>query len=137
MAVAAGDWAGARVDLEKTLTTVGGDARLASLKDPAVALLGRVEQELRVEADRRTSRARLQSFAGLRDEAQFLGTLYTGMDLAANLEAARNSVQKALAIYGVAPGSEARPNFDAYLNDAQKSRDPGGLLSTSVDTRGD
>ncbi len=67
------------------------------------------------------SRSRLQSFAGLRDEAQFLGTLYTGMDLAANLEAARTSVQKALAVYGVSPGSEARPNFDAYLNDAQKS----------------
>ncbi len=121
VAVAAGDWTGARVDLEKTLTTIGSDARLASLKDPAVELLGRVEQELRIEADRGASRSRLQSFAGLRDEAQFLGTLYTGMDLAANLEAARTSVQKALAVYGVSPGSEARPNFDAYLNDAQKS----------------
>ena len=38
----------------------------------------------------------LQSFVGLRDEAQFLGTLYTGMDLAANLQAARTSVRKAL-----------------------------------------
>ena len=36
-----------------------------------------------------------------RDEAQFLGTLYTGMDLAANLEAARTSVHEALAVYGV------------------------------------
>ena len=40
--------------------------------------------------------ARLQSFVKLRDEAQFLGTLYTGMDLAANLQAARTAVPEAL-----------------------------------------
>ena len=72
-----------------------------SSKGPAQALLKQVEQELRVEADRRASQARLQQFVSKRDEAQFLGTLYTGMDLAANLEAARTSVQQALAVYGV------------------------------------
>jgi tetratricopeptide (TPR) repeat protein len=121
VAAAAGDWAAARVDLEKTLTTIGSNGRLESLKDPALTLLKRVEQELRVETDRRASRARLQSFAGFRDDAQFLGTLYTGMDLAANLEAARAAVQKALAVYGVSPGAEARPNFDAYLSEPQKA----------------
>jgi tetratricopeptide (TPR) repeat protein len=119
--VAAGDWARARVDLEKTLTTIGSDERLGSLKEPAVALLKQVEQELRVEADRRASRARLQSFAGLRDEAQFLGTLYTGMDLAANLQAARASAGKALAVYGVLPGVDARPRFDSYLTDPEQA----------------
>jgi eukaryotic-like serine/threonine-protein kinase len=121
LAVAAADWPRARVDLEKTLTTVGGNARLSSLEEPALALLKRVEDELRVESDRRASRARLQSFVALRDEAQFLGTLYTGMDLTANLEAARASVVKALEVYGVVPGTEARPSFDSDLTDAQKS----------------
>ncbi len=121
VAVAAGDWPGARLGLEKALTTIGGNPRLKSLKEPAEALLKRVEQELRIEADRRASRVRLQSFGKLRDEAQFLGTLYTGMDLAANLQAARASVRQALAVYGVAAGEAAGPGFDAYLDDAQKA----------------
>ena len=121
LGVAARDWARARVDLEKALATIGGNPRLGSLKESAVALLRQVEQELRVEADRRASRGRLQSFAGLRDEAQFLGTLYTGMDLAANLQAARASARKALAVYGVVPGEAARPNFDTYLSDSEQA----------------
>ena len=119
------------------MTTIGGEARLESLKDPAEALLRQVEQELRVEADREASRARFQSFVDLRDEAQFLGTLYTGMDLAANLQAARDSVRKALAVYGVLAGDDARPTFDAYLDDCAEGRGPGGLLPAPADPRRD
>ena len=121
VAVANSDWPSARVDLEKALTTIGSDNRLSSIKEPALALLKRVENELQVDADRRASRARLQSFAGLRDDAQFLGTLYTGMDLASNLRAARTAVEKALAVYGVIPGEQVQPRFDPYLSDAQQA----------------
>ena len=79
----------ARLDLEKALTTLGGDARLEEVNGARPGALAQVEQELRVEADRRASQARFQQFVKNRDEAQFLGTLYTGMDLAANLEAAQ------------------------------------------------
>ncbi len=120
VAAATGDWPRARVDLEKTLTTIGGEPRLQSLKEHAGALLKQVEQELRVESDRRESRGRLQSFVGLRDEAQFLGTLYTGMDLTANLQAARASARKALAVYAVVPGEEGRPKLDAYLSASEQ-----------------
>jgi len=121
IAVAASDWSSARLNLEKALTTLGSDARAEDVRKPAQALLKKVEQELRVEADRRASQARFQKFVKIRDEAQFLGTLYTGMDLAANLEAARTSVHQALAVYGVMADSEARPGLDAYLNDPQKA----------------
>jgi eukaryotic-like serine/threonine-protein kinase len=121
VAVAAKDWSTARLDLEKALTTIGSEARLKSLREPAEVLLKEVQQELRAEAERRASRGRFQSFASLRDEAQFLGTLYTGMDLAANLQAARAAVQKALAVYGVRGAEDARPEFDGYLDDAQKA----------------
>ncbi len=120
VAVAASDWAAARIDLEKALTTIGGEARLEALKASTQALLKQVEQELRVETDRRTSQSRFQEFVKRRDEAQFLGTLYTGMDLAANLEAARTAAQRALAVYGVAAEEGARPRLDAYLTDLQK-----------------
>ncbi len=121
VAVAAGDWSSARLDLEKALTTIGDGPRLEKLKEPARSLLKQVEQELRIEADRRASRARLEQFVTKRDEAQFLGTLYTGMDLAANLEAARTSVNQALAVYGVLESEESRPRLDAYLSDPQKA----------------
>ena len=94
VAVAAGDWPRHELDLEKALTTIGGDTRLEYLKEPADALLQRVEQELRVEADRQASRGPVAVIRQLRDEAQFLGTLYTGMDLAANLQAAQRPGSK-------------------------------------------
>src|SRR5205823_5222501 len=52
---------------------------------------------------------------------QFLGTLYTGMDLAANLKATRDTVLQALTVYGVSVAENARPALDPYLNESQKS----------------
>jgi serine/threonine protein kinase/tetratricopeptide (TPR) repeat protein len=120
VAVAGRDWSSARLNLEKALTTLGSEVHMDDLREPARALLSQVERELRVEVDRRASQARLREFVNRRDEAQFLGTLYTGMDLAANLEAARTSVHRALAVYGVPAAEEARPGLDAYLTDPQK-----------------
>jgi tetratricopeptide (TPR) repeat protein len=137
VAVAAGDWTTARLDLEKALVTIGGESNLASVKEPALALLNKVKEELRVEADRRASGERFGSYVGLRDQAQFLGTLYTGMDLDANLQAARTSAEAALGVYGVLAGQEARPKFDAYLNDAQRTEileDCAGLLLILAET---
>jgi eukaryotic-like serine/threonine-protein kinase len=121
VAVAARDWASARLDLEKSLTTLAGTARVDEIRGPASALLKQVEEELSVEAARRSSQARFQQFVKNRDEAQFLGTLYTGMDLAANLEAARASAQQALDVYGVRAETDARPKLDAHLSDLQKA----------------
>ncbi len=125
VSVAASDWSGARLHLEKALTTIGSEARVEDLRGPAQALLKRVERELRVEADRRDSQARFERFVKIRDEAQFLGTLYTGMDLAANLEAARAAVQQALGVYDLRAAGEARPKLDAYLSDPQKTEIQG------------
>lgn len=119
--VAASDWANARLDLEKALTTIGDESRLDSLRSPAQELLKRVEGELSIEASRRESQTRFQTFNKRRDEAQFLGTLYTGMDLAANLEAARTAVRQALEVYGMRPEGEAGPKLDHYLSAAQKT----------------
>ena len=121
VAVAAGDWPQARLQLEKALTTIGSEAPLESLKASAQTLLEQVEQELRAEANRKEAQARFQQFVKLRNEAQFLGTLYTGMDLALNLQAARASVQQALEVYGVLREANARPALDADLNDAQRA----------------
>jgi eukaryotic-like serine/threonine-protein kinase len=121
LADAASDWTGARVNLEKALATVDRHARLTDLKESSQQLLDQVEQKLRIETDRRKSQTALQKFMKARDEAQFLGTLYTGMDLAANLEAVRIAVEQALAVYGVLSETAAPPRLDAYLTDSQKA----------------
>jgi serine/threonine protein kinase/tetratricopeptide (TPR) repeat protein len=121
LATAARDWATARLHLTKALATVGAEPRLEQQMAPARALLKEVEEHLRVAADRQASQARLQRFAALRDEALFLGCLYTGMNLAANLQATREVVRRALAVYGIDLEKNARPPLDDYLSDAQKS----------------
>jgi serine/threonine protein kinase/tetratricopeptide (TPR) repeat protein len=124
LAVAARDWANARLRLTEALTAIGNEDRLADVKEPAEVLLKQVEQELRALADRQASRNRLQKFVKLRDDAQFLGTLYTGMDLAANLKATRATVEQALAVYGIAADprtAQQQPALDSYLDDAQKA----------------
>jgi tetratricopeptide (TPR) repeat protein len=126
VAVAAGDWPQARLQLEKALTTVGDEIALESLKGSAQTLLKQVEQELLADANRKGAQARFQQFGKLNGEAQFLGTLYTGMDLALNLQAARTAVEKALAVYGVSSETRSRPVLDADLSEAHKAAVLGG-----------
>jgi tetratricopeptide (TPR) repeat protein len=121
-AAARRDWPDARLILDKALITIGADAQLESLKAPAQSLLGQVERELRVEAERTASKARLERFVGLRDRAYFLGTLYTGMDLTTNLKAAREAVHQALDVYGLSTRKTGKPDLeDNYLNQSQKA----------------
>jgi serine/threonine protein kinase/tetratricopeptide (TPR) repeat protein len=123
LAVAARDWSSARLQLTKALATIGAEPQLQQLRPPAQALLKQVEQELRVEADRRASQVRFDKFAVLRDEAQFLGTLHTGMDLSANLTATSETVKQALAVYGitVSAAGQSATIADVHLTEAQKA----------------
>ena len=117
----AGDQANARLDLTKALTLIRREPRLKSLRAPAETLLQQVEQELKTESDRKASQARFQTFLTLFDEAQFLGRLDMGLDLATNLNASRTAVDHALAIYGVSADADSQPTFDGYLQDAQRA----------------
>ena len=121
LGVASSDWPQARVQLAKALTTIGEEPSLRTLKESAQTLLKQVERELRLEANRKAAQARFQEFVKLRNEAQFLGTLYTGMDLALNLEAARIAVQRALGVYHVSTASKTPPTIDDELSAAQKA----------------
>ena len=100
VAAAARDWAAARLHLTKALATLGAEPQLLALKEPTEALLAEAEAKLKAEADLEASRDRRRRFAACRDEALFLGCLYTGLDLAANLKATRAAVRKALEVHG-------------------------------------
>ncbi len=117
----AGDQANARLDLTKALTLIRREPRLKSLRTPAESLLQQVEQELKTESDRQASQARFKTFLALFDEAQFLGSLYTGLDLAANINASRTAVEHALAIYGMSARADSQPTFDVYLSNSQRA----------------
>jgi serine/threonine protein kinase/Tfp pilus assembly protein PilF len=121
LAVAARDWPGAKLHLNTALTAIGNEPGLETLHKSAEALLRQVESELRADAERQASRARFQRFGKWRDEAQFLGTLYTGMELAENGRATRAAVKNALVVYGIRPGDSAPPNLDAELTAAQQA----------------
>jgi len=120
LAAAARDWPGARLHLTTALAAIGNEPGLETLREPAEALLRQVESELRADEARHASRARFQQFAKWRDEAQFLGTLYTGMDLAENCKATRTAAEQALAVYGIQPAEAAVPALDTDLTAAQK-----------------
>lgn len=121
VSVAARDWANARLHLTKALATFSAESRFDALKSAAQTMLHDVEEKLRAEADRQASQERLQKFGRARDEAQFLGTLYTGMDLASNLKATRAAVQQGLQLYGISIVEDSRPAFDAYLDEPHKA----------------
>ena len=134
VALATGDLPNARIDLTKTLTMIRDEPRLAELQEPAQALLKEVEQKQK-EADqkfqaeideralqehKRALQTQFENFVALRNEAQFLGSLFTGMDLAANLKASRSAVHAALEVYAVSISENAEPAFDEYLSDIQR-----------------
>lgn len=128
VAAAASDWPNARLELTKALTIFRGESKLDALKKPAEELLAQVElalqklaQQQQAETELRAAQAQFASFGDLRDEAQFLGSLYTGMDLAANVKASRAAVYAALEIYSVSAKEAAKPIFNKHLNEAQKT----------------
>ena len=125
---AAGNWPSARLELTKALTIFRRESKLDALKLPAEELLAQVEHELKqveqqqqTDAARRAAQEQFQKFADLRDEAQFLGSLYTGMDLTANLKASRTAVHAALDVFGVSLKEDIPPKLNEHFNEAQKS----------------
>lgn len=126
---AAGNWPNARLELTKALTIFRRESKLDALKKPAEELLAQVELELKqveqqqqTETAQRAAQEQFQKFADLRDEAQFLGSLYTGMDLAANLKASRVAVHAALDVYGVSLKEDVAPVLNNHLKPDQKTK---------------
>ncbi len=122
VAMAANDLPNAQLDLTKALTILRSEPRLTGLRESAQSLLAEVDQKLIAVADRLASRERFARFVKLRDEAQFLGTLYTGMELAANLQASRAAVHEALAVYGVSATYDSTLTVDEHLDESEQAQ---------------
>jgi tetratricopeptide (TPR) repeat protein len=93
-------WPDAKLALARTLTLVGSESSLAELQGQAERLLAETDRKLGEQEALRRARASYQTFFQKRDDALFHGTLFTGVDLPAHLEATRQAAEEALALFG-------------------------------------
>jgi serine/threonine protein kinase/tetratricopeptide (TPR) repeat protein len=116
-------WDDARVVVEKTLTLMRDEPRLADRKNRALALLdqairGRAQQDVEAKAGQH-----YRHFVALRKEALFQQTRYNGLDSSASAAETRRVAREALDIFA-APG--ARGNWTlavlpASLSDRERA----------------
>jgi tetratricopeptide (TPR) repeat protein len=105
------DWDGARLQFAAALAKAGAEADLADLKGEAARLLNGV----------RWDRERYRRFRKRRDDALFHLTLFTGLDLATNLQVTRQAARKALALFGSDPRQKAARALNSpYLGAGEK-----------------
>jgi serine/threonine protein kinase/tetratricopeptide (TPR) repeat protein len=84
--------------LASALGKIGGEPRLAGLKDRAQRLLDLANRRLEEQIERQRDAARYATFMAHYDDALLNGTLFTGRDSGA--ERAKTSARKALAVFG-------------------------------------
>jgi serine/threonine protein kinase/tetratricopeptide (TPR) repeat protein len=102
-AVARGDWRGARFQLTRVLAKVDSEPSLADLGDRGRRLLAEANRNLAEQAAREQARIRYEAFLSRREEARFHRTLFTGLDLAGDVQATQAAAQGALALFGLRP----------------------------------
>ena len=107
------DWLAARLALVQAEAKLSTEPALADLRERASGLLGIAEQRL---AEHAKVHRIYDTFLKRRDDALYHATLFTGVDLPANLQAAQTSAAEALALYGVSPEGEGGPTLPPQLN---------------------
>ena len=96
---------------EAALTTlrekIKGEAKLRDLNVAVQALLDEVKQRQAEQLSRESDRARYAKFGGLRIQALFHDTQFTGMDLPSNQEATRSAALAALGLYAISGSGDS------------------------------
>jgi serine/threonine protein kinase/predicted Zn-dependent protease len=91
--------------------------------EPGLADLRRRTEDLLVQVNhRQDARANYQRFLDRRDDALYHGTLFTGVDLSANLEATRTAACEALALFGMTSAAASPLSLpETYLSEREKA----------------
>jgi eukaryotic-like serine/threonine-protein kinase len=96
------DWQNANLHLSSALAQIGAEPELADLKATAENLRAETLQHLAVLAAQQQAQEQHQRFTRKRDDALFqYGTLFTSMDLQANLRETATAIDDALGLVGV------------------------------------
>jgi tetratricopeptide (TPR) repeat protein len=111
-ALSQGQLAEARIHLSEARRQIGSDPALAGLETSVESLLAETDRRLQQETALRQAEKTYQEFMKLRDEALFQGTLFTGVDLPANLNKVRATAEKALRLFRVAVDTAEGPVFE-------------------------
>lgn len=120
-AVSARNWQEARVQFTAALNKIGSEAEseadLADVRTLAEGALKEADNHLEAQELRRR-------FDRARDEALFHGTMFTGLDQFANIEATRTLARRALKVFGVENGTG--PVFPVGLEEREKAEIKAG-----------
>jgi eukaryotic-like serine/threonine-protein kinase len=141
-AAAAQHWQDAHGHLASARAVVRAEPSLADLATPVDRLLAEADHQLARQAGRRKADETYREFDRLRGVAHFHGTLFTGVDLPANLAATREAARQALALVGLSATAEGKPVFNSHLNDREKAETRAGcyelvlLLAEAVARQG-
>ena len=104
-----GDWPAARLQLARALAMTRAEPELDDLAARAERLRRETEQQLAAHEAHARARDTYERFLTRRDDALFHGTLFTGLDPAANLAASVAAAREALALCGMADDASTTP----------------------------
>jgi tetratricopeptide (TPR) repeat protein len=120
-AMSRAQWSEAKVHLTSARRLLGAEAALQDLEAPVERLLGETDRRLQKVVARRDAERKYRNFMELRDQVLFQRTLFTGVDLPANLKQIRVTVKDALSLFGVAVNTAAGPVFEeSFTKDEKK-----------------
>jgi serine/threonine protein kinase/Flp pilus assembly protein TadD len=120
-------WSDAKLHLSSARRLLQAEPALIDMEIPVERLLVTTDHGLQTEVKRREAESKYLRFKNLRDQAVFLGTLFTGVDLPANLNKLRETVWAALSSVGVTVETAAAgPVFDEpFTSDERKEIQEG------------
>ncbi|MCI0465006.1 MAG: protein kinase, partial [Gemmataceae bacterium] len=114
-AAARQDWSEAKLQFARAQAQLGSEGALADLTAHVDRLLTKADAEL-------SARVQYQRFRELRDKALYHGTLFTGMDLPADLKVTRVAAWQALGLFGLTEDAGTALTFpDYFLNDKERA----------------
>jgi tetratricopeptide (TPR) repeat protein len=119
------DWASAQTEAAAALAGIPSDPPFDDVRGSAEHLHAEAKVQLQRAAAKEAADRRYQQFLRGRGEALFHGTLFTGADLAANLDKAATAARESLRQVGVAVGDKWVPDLGAFIPEQQADIKPG------------
>jgi serine/threonine protein kinase/Tfp pilus assembly protein PilF len=124
------NWADAKFAFQRVLDWIGDEPSLDDLTLVARSLLATADKALKEQEERKAAQQheeqaqrvaleKYQHFLGLRDEALFHGTVFTGVDLPTNVQKSAKAAREALDSFGVELGSQTGPLFEGGFTQDQ------------------
>ena len=114
--------------LEKALAKGGSEPSLGEITLRARRLLADTDARLAEQQERSNALDKYRQFSDGCDLVRFHGTLFTGLELPAQLEATQSAARNALGLFGLSPEREGSLTLGARYQRARTAGDHRRLL---------